>query len=715
MGKSENKENNLNVVNLSKDNAKEVAAKNKKKKTALIAAVSAAAVLCIGTVAAVVAVNVNQNARPASTESAYTDSAVPGVEGNTDLSAVSQGGRPISENPFESSANGSSKADPSKASAGSTDPSKADSKVSQQSVKPEDIQFGDKVTVMGVKMKGMTLSEAYDVLQEKVMAMRDPISITVTCDGESIKLNENDFTFSTDLSDVLLDAYRLSRKEQTKPNYDATVKNGVTDYQVDCWLEESSVSEGVKKVADYCNEPPVNAHVASFDPNAKEKFTYADGHDGYTVNEKELETNIRKILNSPAKKGTFSLTKKKTAYKITIEDVKANTKLIASHHTTAMNVYNSNYNMGLALRAASGTVLQPGEVFSFNEMTGNTTNGDTHYYANGTVGGYLQSTAIVGGQYVPEYGGGICQASTTLYICAMKAGLQAIERYPHAYPSSYAPKGLDATINYGSLDMKFKNTLKMPVYIATYFYDCDNDGYDELCVEMYGPISTEYDEVVPVGWVTYAGSSSFGNKGAQVFFKNGREVKRVLLPGGSYDYKYDSYYSALNEIPADPDNGPSVSPTNTVPRIYSPNGCGSSAPIPYGTAEDYLKKIQEDKTKPAQPSKQESSKQESSKQESSKQESSKQESSKQESSKQESSKQESSKQESSKQESSKQESSKQESSKQESSKQESSKQESSKQESSKQESSKQESGQQEESSKVEETAELESETTGSEA
>ena len=168
-------------------------------------------------------------------------------------------------------------------------------------------------------------------------------------------------------------------------------------------------------------------------------------------------------------------------------------------------------------------------------------------------------------------------------------------------------------------------------------------------------------------------------------------MKKLANFYSCYDYKYDTYYSVINEMPYDTENGPYVSPTNSIPTVFSPGGCGSSAPISYGSAEQYLKSIEEAKKKAKEPSKPESSKQESSKQESSKQESSKQESSKQESSKQESSKQESSKQESSKQESSKQESSKQESSKQESSKQESSKQESSKQESSKVESSVQES------------------------
>ena len=593
-----------------------------KAKWPLITAITGGAVLCVGLVAGVIAFNAAQSSTPSSAETIFNSSAIPAADGNTDISLISREGHNISDNPFESStgssAAGHSSADASsKGSSASQTNHSSGTPSSSVSSQQEDIRFGENVSVMGVNLKGKTLAEAYDLVQPVVWNNRETVSITVNCEGHSLKLTKDDFNYKTDLSEVLLEAYHYSRKEQTSTTFATTVTRGVTDFEADCWVDESDLTTALQKVYDAYDEPPVNARVTAFHPDQVEKFTYADGHDGYLVDHKLLETKVLQILRTKDKSGSVDLTKKKTAFTVTLADVKANTKLIASHYTTAANVYNSNYNMGLALQSASGTILQPGQIFSFNDTTGDTTNGYTHYYDNGTVGGYLPSTAIVGGKYEQQYGGGICQASTTLYICAMKAGLQAVERYSHAYPSVYCSKGLDATIDYGNLDMRFKNTLKSPVYIATYVYDFDYDGLNELMVEMYGPISAEYDEVVPVGWVDYAGSSSFSAKAAQVYFKNGQEIKRVFLPSGSYDYKYDSYYSVLYEMPNDTDNGPSVSPTKQTPTVFSPGGCGSSAPIPYGTAEAYLKKIADDKKKPQESSKQESSQQESSKPESS--------------------------------------------------------------------------------------------------
>ena len=62
-------------------------------------------------------------------------------------------------------------------------------------------------------------------------------------------------------------------------------------------------------------------------------------------------------------------------------------------------------------------------------------------------------------------GGGICQVSTALYIAAVKADLEIVERHPHSVPSDYAPIGLDATIVYGSRDLRIKNNTDFPITI----------------------------------------------------------------------------------------------------------------------------------------------------------------------------------------------------------------------------------------------------------
>ena len=65
----------------------------------------------------------------------------------------------------------------------------------------------------------------------------------------------------------------------------------------------------------------------------------------------------------------------------------------------------------------------------------------------------LPATAISGGEFIQEYGGGICQVSSTIYGAALRSNMTIVTRYNHTYPSSYVPIGLDATVSYGSLDL----------------------------------------------------------------------------------------------------------------------------------------------------------------------------------------------------------------------------------------------------------------------
>lgn len=121
---------------------------------------------------------------------------------------------------------------------------------------------------------------------------------------------------------------------------------------------------------------------------------------------------------------------------------------------TLLGAYRTNYltyddspgrveNLRIASGEIDGTILAPGEVFSFNQLAE-----PLDYYSN---------KVIVNGQVDYAAGGGLCQASSTLYMAANYAGLNVIERHPHYAELPYVQPGFDATVWFGSLDMKFKN------------------------------------------------------------------------------------------------------------------------------------------------------------------------------------------------------------------------------------------------------------------
>lgn len=126
------------------------------------------------------------------------------------------------------------------------------------------------------------------------------------------------------------------------------------------------------------------------------------------------------------------------------------------------SIENRIFNISLAATRLNGTIIKPGEVFSFNKAVG-----DISVFT-----GYRQAYVISGGKTVLGDGGGVCQVSTTLFRAALNAGLPIVERNPHAYRVSYyeaeTGPGIDAAIYTPSLDLKFKNDTPNHLLIQTY-------------------------------------------------------------------------------------------------------------------------------------------------------------------------------------------------------------------------------------------------------
>lgn len=130
--------------------------------------------------------------------------------------------------------------------------------------------------------------------------------------------------------------------------------------------------------------------------------------------------------------------------------------LISSFTTRydASNV-NRSQNLAIATSKINGTVLMPGEEFSFNQVVGKRTIEE----------GYKDAKIYQDGKVVDGLAGGICQISSTLYNAVVQANLEIVERRNHSFTTSYVKAGRDATVVYGVIDFKFKNTRTYPIKI----------------------------------------------------------------------------------------------------------------------------------------------------------------------------------------------------------------------------------------------------------
>lgn len=113
-------------------------------------------------------------------------------------------------------------------------------------------------------------------------------------------------------------------------------------------------------------------------------------------------------------------------------------------------------NIGITCSKLNGTIVHPGETFSFNQVVGKPT----------AEKGYQEASVIIDHKTEKGIGGGNCQVSSTLYNAVLEAGnLTVIERHEHGKDVTYVPDGRDAAVSYGSLDFKFRNDLNYDIRI----------------------------------------------------------------------------------------------------------------------------------------------------------------------------------------------------------------------------------------------------------
>lgn len=143
---------------------------------------------------------------------------------------------------------------------------------------------------------------------------------------------------------------------------------------------------------------------------------------------------------------------------VTLEDLEKEyfSDVLASYDSAHTANAARTKNLELACKAIDGTILNPGEEFSFNNIVGERTKEK----------GYLGAIVYTdGGKSETQEGGGVCQVASTIYTCTLLADLEVTERSPHMYLVTYVEPGMDATIYWGSLDFKFKNSTEKPLRI----------------------------------------------------------------------------------------------------------------------------------------------------------------------------------------------------------------------------------------------------------
>lgn len=175
-------------------------------------------------------------------------------------------------------------------------------------------------------------------------------------------------------------------------------------------------------------------------------------------------------------------------------------------------------NLRLAAEKINGTVLMPGETFSYNTVVGERT----------IAAGYKEAAMYQNGEVVDGLGGGICQISTTLYNAVLYSNLEIVERRNHQFVPSYSKAGRDATVVYGSIDFKFKNTRNYPVKIL-----CTVSGGVAKC-EIYGLKENPDYDVEITSRVTETTATSIKSETYKTVRQNGQVISSERINKDTY-------------------------------------------------------------------------------------------------------------------------------------------------------------------------------------
>ena len=211
---------------------------------------------------------------------------------------------------------------------------------------------------------------------------------------------------------------------------------------------------------------------------------------------------------------------------------------------------NRGSNVAIAAAKINGTVVLPGEIFSFNDTVGKRT----------VANGFKIAPEYQNGQTVDGVGGGTCQVSTTLYSALLYADMKIVKRLNHSMSVSYVPLGQDATVTDGGIDLKFQNDTNYPVKISAV------TGGGKITVTIVGT-TPEIARTVKIVHTSLAAESGSAVKTTRyVYDVNGGILKEESM--GVSKYKPHPT-AAPSEAPAETENVEALAPTEITEPVLS--------------------------------------------------------------------------------------------------------------------------------------------------
>lgn len=341
--------------------------------------------------------------------------------------------------------------------------------------------------INGVAVGGQAAAQVRSLLAQELNKTLDGIAITLQNDSFNYTLTKEDLQAAYDIESALISAMK-GGSVQAPLSYDETALREVLYTLNDQVPGHATNASFTIEKETYS----VGDKTSGYKEYQKPSFKYTEGTDGMQLDYDGVVDQVAAALNAGTLQTTISPDVTVSKPTVTVADVQKQTTKLAGFSTdyyfttsgsstTAEELtrrQNRDHNISKATGLMNVIQLEPGESFSFNKTTGERSEKK----------GWALAPAVYRGSHRAEPGGGVCQVSTTIFNALLRSGVDVTNHKEHSLPSDYVDNGMDATVNYGSIDFRFKNNKSSTLYVFVYITKCKSSSHKKtINVEVYGP------------------------------------------------------------------------------------------------------------------------------------------------------------------------------------------------------------------------------------
>lgn len=359
----------------------------------------------------------------------------------------------------------------------------------------DDRRVAEGLSIEGVALGGLTPAEALNKV-ENSLAPRLPKGLTLRHDGRTWTYPNDKFGRQLLLDKTVAEAYDRTRTGSAWQRGTARLRlaHRPVNLSVPITANRNQLEAVIGEVAEVVDREPQDAVVRDY---LDGRIYFERDHDGLTVDIKQTaDAALASTTFPPPAEVTLAV--ERVPAKVKYDELRGTLNtVLATYHTSMSHGYygvmreNRAHNVRLCLARMNGTVLQPGETFSFNGIVGERKPEDGF---RSSYVFYRKPDGSIEERW--DTGGGICQLATTLFGTALRANLKIVERGNHSKPVHYAKTARDATVYYGVVDLKFQNALGHPILVWGVVkpnYDLEiaivGDRSDQTKVELFSAVS----------------------------------------------------------------------------------------------------------------------------------------------------------------------------------------------------------------------------------